>query len=520
MMRLRSWMFAGLLALASTAALSAPVKVTLQDGSVLIGEIVSLVNGVYTLKTPTGSVTISAASVVSINTLPGDSGASAGKTDIEPGKPLRLAGSTTVGDELAPALLESYSRSVGAPDATWTEEGSPNELRLDGKGPNNAVFAAHLSRHGSATAFEGLLKGTADVGMASRRVNADEVAALANEGKGAMMQPGQENVLALDGIIVIVNSQNRIATLSIAQMRDIFSGSTAKWSGVGGPAEPIHVYGRDDKSGTYDTFNSLVMNGEKFSPSITVTKGNEELSEKVQGDPEGIGYVGFAYKGGNNALKVQTECGLTFPPSDVFVRTEEYPLARRLYLYLPNPPSHPGAAAFVDFALGAEGQKLAAEKHFIDLIPRIAPLSLGRDAIAVNLVTMSDDKGTNKLDYDLFNRYAHLATADSRVTTTFRFQTNSSNLDSRAVRDIARLAEFLKANPPHKLAIVGFSDSEGSQTGNVKLSQDRAEGVAELLRQQRIDPAIVQGFGRVAPVSCNSTPEGRQKNRRVEVWIE
>ncbi len=519
-MTLRSWIFAGLLALASTAALAAPVKVTLQDGSVLIGDIVSLVNGVYTLQTPSGSVTISAASVTSINTLPGGSGASAGKTDIEPGKPLGLAGSTTIGDELAPALLEAYSKSVGAPDVTWTQEGSPSEQRLDGKGPNNAVFTAHLSRHGSATAFKGLLAGSADIGMASRRVNSEEVAALAAAGKGNMMQPGQENVLALDGIIVIVNSKNPVRTLPIAQMRAIYSGQITSWSAVGGPDEPIHLYGRDTNSGTYDTFNSLVMADAKFSTAITVAAGNEEVSEKVQGDPDGVGYVGFAYKGGNNALNVQTECGLTFPPSDVYVRTEEYPISRRLYLYVPKPPSHPGARAFIDFALGNEGQKLAADYHFIDLIPQVASLSLGRDAVAIDLVQMADDKATNKLDFDLFLSYAHLATGANRVTTTFRFQTNSSDLDSRAVRDIDRLAEFLKSRQPHEVAIAGFSDSEGSQTGNVKLSQDRADAVAKLLRELSVDPAIVKGFGRVAPVSCNSTPDGRQKNRRVEVWIE
>ena len=71
----------------------------------------------------------------------------------------------------------------------------------------------------------------------------------------------------------------------------------------------------------------------------------------------------------------------------------------------------------------------------------------------------------------------------------------------------------------HAIAIIGFSDSQGSASHNMRLAQSRAERIASLLRQRGVTTRAVFGLGRTAPVACNTTPEGQEKNRRVEIWL-
>ena len=516
MIDLRAALTAALIGLVPGAAL-ASVKVVTENGSVITGDIVSLQSGIYTIKTLYGTVTVPAASIKSIDS---DAQGTATQASSSTG-PLRLAGSTTIGDELAPALLEAYATSKGASDITWTQEGSAAEQLMEAKGPQNAAVTAHLSRHGSGTAFTALVDGKADIGMASRRINAQEIGKLTTAGLGDFSQPGLENVLALDGLIIAVNKSNPVNSLSISQIKDLFSGKVTDWSQVGGQAGPVHLFGRDTKSGTADTFNALVMGGAPVAAGVEVVEGSDGIALKVQGDPGAVGYVGFAYLGDNKALSIVTDCGIEFPASDLYVRTEEYPLSRRLYLYTPANATNAETRPFLDYALSDKGQDLAKKKNFIDLVPQTAPVQFARNEIALDLVSLSGDTGATREDMTSFINYSKHAVNGNRISTTFRFQFGSAALDARAVRDIDRLAEFLKspAAANRNILIAGFADSVGTSLGSRQLAETRARAIAALLHGKGVDAKDVVGYGRVAPVACNTTPEGREKNRRVEVWL-
>ena len=299
------------LTLLGVTSASAATHFTMQDGSVITGDIQALKDGVYTIVTPYGTMNVPAASIKSIDAAaPHDPVRS---TPAASNGPLRLAGSTTIGDELMPALLESYAASKGADDPEWTVEGDPSEQMLNAKGKNGATFAAHLSRHGSATAFTALLANNADLGMASRPVNKDEIQKLQATSFGLPTAPGQENVLALDGLVILVHKNNPISRLSLDQIGSIFSGAVTDWKQVGGNPGPIHIYARDSKSGTADTFNGIVLKGKKLVASAELEDGNDVLADKVAADVGGVGYAGFAYVRGAKALNIVTDCGLTFP---------------------------------------------------------------------------------------------------------------------------------------------------------------------------------------------------------------
>ena len=102
------------------------------------------------------------------------------------------------------------------------------------------------------------------------------------------------------------------------------------------------------------------------------------------------------------------------------------------------------------------------------------------------------------------------------------FDIGQATLKPGAVNEIVRLAHFLQENPERMVRIEGHTDSTGSITTNLVLSQRRAEAVADTLVAAGVarDRIVATGLGPDFPVASNATAAGRQQNRRVEVVIE
>ncbi|MFP4018535.1 MAG: OmpA family protein, partial [Bacteroidales bacterium] len=107
------------------------------------------------------------------------------------------------------------------------------------------------------------------------------------------------------------------------------------------------------------------------------------------------------------------------------------------------------------------------------------------------------------------------------VLKNIYFETNSAKLKSESYPELERVANLLKENPSIKLEISGHTDNVGSYVANKKLSEDRAESVVDYLIGQGVDRDRLKYVGHsfTKPVASNDTPEGRQKNRRVEFEI-
>jgi len=101
------------------------------------------------------------------------------------------------------------------------------------------------------------------------------------------------------------------------------------------------------------------------------------------------------------------------------------------------------------------------------------------------------------------------------------FEFGRAEIKPTAQTAIAKLAHYLNEHPDRRVLIEGFTDSVGSDSANLTLSQRRSQAVANALRAQGVDPARVstRGYGEAYPVASNSSTSDRALNRRVEVYI-
>jgi outer membrane protein OmpA-like peptidoglycan-associated protein len=112
---------------------------------------------------------------------------------------------------------------------------------------------------------------------------------------------------------------------------------------------------------------------------------------------------------------------------------------------------------------------------------------------------------------------------DGRVAISggILFETDSAKLAPSAADLVRRLSDVMKKNPDLKVAVVGHTDSTGDFNYNQKLSVQRAQAMVDALVKDGVAPTRLAavGIGPLSPAAANDTPEGRAKNRRVEIVL-
>ncbi len=103
--------------------------------------------------------------------------------------------------------------------------------------------------------------------------------------------------------------------------------------------------------------------------------------------------------------------------------------------------------------------------------------------------------------------------------TTIYFNSSGQDIDIPSYKRIDQTVKIYKKTPDVQIEVRGYTDATGSERGNLNLSQQRAEKVAQALQDRGIPAShlSVAGYGHAKPLASNLTPEGRQKNRRVEI---
>ena len=514
------------MALAATMALPAFAQGTVNlisaDGTVdIVGEFVEFTENSYVIKTALGELRLSAERVRC-------EGAACPTFDtgIASGDSVVLAGSDALGLGVMPLLMEGFAGHLDA-EVTSTSTGENGQLlaKLVGDGGfGDDIGSYFVNSSNTDAAFEALLAGEAEIGMAARRIKPDEARALRAAGAGNMVDPANEHIVAIDSIVVIVNPENGVSRLTTQQVGDIYAGRITNWSQVGGKDLPITVVGRQEDSGTSAIFYRTVLGessgGWSFADDIEVAENNTEAAAMVNANPGAIGFVGYAFQRGAKPLSLVNACGITETPDAFSARTEEYALQRRLYLYNTDGSLSDSASQFMDYALSSDADPVIRKAGFIDLGVASRTQTIDSDRAQMLLDPTADayEGGVMRDMLDTMVNY-------DRLSTTFRFRTGSSKLDERGRVDMERLAQYLETAPAGtEIKFVGFTDSVGAFDSNRELAEQRASQVLAEMRAKvgdRLDGITMTtaAYGEVAPSACNATDRGRSINRRVEVWI-
>ena len=236
---------------------------------------------------------------------------------------ISLAGSTSM-QKLADALAETFMEA-------------------------NSGVTVTVEYSGSSAGIESLLNGSCDIGDASRNLKDSE------KSGGAV-----ENIVAIDGIAVIVDKNNTVAGLTKQQLSDIYTGAVTNWSEVGGADAPITVYTREDGSGTREVFVEKALKKGPIVASANVVNSNGAMKTAIGQDKLGIGYVGIGHVD-------KSVAALTFDkmvPSQENAASGAYPLTRLLYMNTKGAPSGL-TKAFIDYIYSPEGSAIIEKSGYI-----------------------------------------------------------------------------------------------------------------------------------------------------------
>ena len=409
-----------------------------------------------------------------------------------------IQGSYTIGATLAPELVKRWMESHGLHKVSILETAIINEQRVVGVHPQSGnQVTVEVKAHGSSSGFNAMLAREADIAASSRRIKPIEKAKLAKFGD--MQTASSEQVVGIDGIAVIVNSKNPLNRLSTDDVARIFSGEITNWKALGGRDSAITIYARNDQSGTWDTFRSLVLGKtHQLSASARRFESNTVLSDRVADDTAAIGFVSINTIGRAKPLAIAAGQSRALLPERLVVATEDYALSRRLYFYLPAISTNTHAKRFLNWVATAPGQTV------VDSVGYIC------QSVKPYLVNIQDTP----------KDFQTLVGSSQRLSVNFRFENGKAKLDNKATKDIQRLAEFMSTKPG-KIKLIGFSEKDGGSMANL-LSELRAKVVRSALiragvSKDRLEP---HGYGKYMHLAEGDNPSADIKNRRVEVWYQ
>ncbi|ACV25694.1 substrate-binding domain-containing protein [Kangiella koreensis] len=410
-----------------------------------------------------------------------------------------MKGSNTIGESLAPGLVEEFLKAEGATNTNIVVTHAVEKTVL-GQFADGSIKGVDIKAHGSSTGFKALSAEDTDIAMSSRRIKEKERGQL-RALYGDLKSVDSELTIAVDGLAVIVHPQLVINTLDTETLARIFAGEIRNWQEVGGINQKISLFARDDNSGTFDTFKSLVLDHHqvKLSEYAKRYESSSELSDMVYKTPGAIGFIGLSYVNDTKLLALsETGVALSFKPNLFTVSTEDYVLSRRLYMYYPSNNTNPYARRFMQFVQQDQAQSVVEN---------------------TGLISLKVNDATIRFNRNYPPRYLNMITDSKRLSITFHFDEGTDELDNKAKLDIQRLVKYVEQNQLEDLFLFGFTYESGTEETDKDDSKRLARIIARELEKAGVKPFYVQGFGSKGAIASNSTENGRNKNRRVEVWV-
>jgi phosphate transport system substrate-binding protein len=283
------------------------------------------------------------------------------------------------------------------------------------------------------------------------------------------------------------------------------------------------------------------------APGARWVADDAAVSRAVVADLRGVGVVDLTAIGGARALPVaETGAAPVSPIDHAAVAANGYPLAYRLYLYSSPRTSSVFAQRFAAYALSPEGQAVVEEHGLVSPTLRAGVAASAGQSGRINQGAVPAGGATQgavqvggaaaggavdgaaaggavqaAVPAGETGRLRAYVAGAKKLGVVFHFQANSASLDQYGERDLDRVANYLVSmhEGGDHLLLAGFTDNLGDAGSNVEVSRERAQSVAALFATRGLKPGGVEGFGAAVPLADNGTEIGRERNRRVEVYI-
>ena len=406
---------------------------------------------------------------------------------------IRINGSNMLGDQMVPVLVDGWMKKFGYEQINISRS-KAGLIKIGARRDSESVVV-EIRGKGSRLGFQDLVNGETEIAMMSRSLSAKEI----DDGwqLGSLNSPDQEHVIALQAITAIVHPSNPVSGLDPSQLSKIISGEISDWKQLGGKPGAIHLHIARQGTGLAE-MQTAILPVNVASKNAQSHADSKTIRAMVSADPNAIGIAEFSRKiGAYRTLPIRV--GSRYIAADqLHIKTEDYPLMRRLYFYTGQIITALGRG-FVTYAESEEAQRLLASKGYLSLAP-IVIAETGKK--------------------DLPKEYLQWIDGASQVSLSFRFGDNTfSVFDSRGAQDIARLKDFMSRpeNKKRKVILVGHADKQSSIYMANSVSNEYADLVAGALMEIGVNPMRVRGVGYALPLSL--TNNGVYRNRRVEIWL-
>ncbi len=501
----------------SFSASAQDVTLTSRDGGVeLSGTLLGFDGEFYRLQTEYGELTVDSSGVLC------DGPACPNLQDYV--AELALAGSTTMGAVLMPALVEGFAQREGY-EAT-REDADQSRFTYLLTNIETGKLAARFRFRVTTTdeGFADLLANEADIVMALREIHPGERQRAREAGMGDMTGLHRSRVLALDAVVPVVAPGNPVRSISPLDLARVFAGQVTNWQDLGGVDAPISLHLPGAGTGLGQAVADQVMKPVRleFADYIVRHPLGAALAEAVEDDPFALGISSYAEVANTVPLVLTGDCGFALEAGRQTIKTEDYPLTAPMFLYLPARRLPTIAREFLAFTRGPTAQVVIRRAGFVDQSPEEVPIDMQGNRFANAISTAGPEVPLAELQ-----RMVRTLDGMARLTTSFRFEAGSIRLDAQSRSNVQQLARAMEVGTydARRILFVGFSDGDGPSGANRHISLRRADAVRRAITQAaqtedtRRVTLDVDAFGEALPMACDDSAWGRQANRRVEVWV-
>src|SRR6056297_212260 len=214
-----------------------------------------------------------------------------------------------------------------------------------------------IEANGSRNGIRDLIEGKCDIADSSYHVTPSQVMEAEKEGVKL-----REFHIAFDMIVPIVHTENGLSSISMKHLRQIYAGEVANWKTLGWKDIPVMVVSRDDNSGTYHVWNKLVAGGGDAKPEhVETLSSNSAVVARVADNLSAIGYISKTFA--NSEIKVLAVNGIQ--PEKTIKRNAEYPIRRKLYVYVDMNNLDSNTRKFLLYMLSRQGHEVIKKEGFI-----------------------------------------------------------------------------------------------------------------------------------------------------------